>query len=1278
MSIDLKIEIQNSLKRFLSGNLTENALNLFKTLGYKTDRQSPFSQKTFECFRDSFLDADSRFDEKKAFVSEWKSIDLLFQLSKEDLSSQSSLFDTKQVDQTVIETYLFFAIELEKSEYTRSSLARLTREINRVFPMPVMLVFKHGKNITISVINRRLNKKDDSKDVLKKVTVIKDISIEKPHRAHIEILFDLSVEELRRIHKFTNFVELHNAWQKTLDTKELNKRFYRDLSNWYFWAMREVVFPGAALEADKKGLFQQDEKVREHNAKNLIRLLTRILFIWFIKEKNLIPDELFDEKYIKEHLLDNFEPNRKKSCAVAADAAPMSKYYRAILQNLFFATLNQTAGKREFRKEGQQMNVTSLMRYERYFKNPETFLKLVENVVPFMNGGLFECLDSPDPVRKGKKGGDIIIYEDGFSDRKDNMLCVPDYIFFGTEEHTDLSDVLGNKKQKDVPVSGLINILKSYKFTVTENTPIEEDIALDPELLGRVFENLLASYNPETKTTARKQTGSFYTPREIVNYMVDESLKAYLKQELESEAGMKPEDAEIGLDFLIGYNEKDHLFDKKETAVLINAIDTCKILDPATGSGAFPMGILHKLVHVLHKLDPMNRLWKERQIKKAQSIDDDAIRDQLIEDIETAFANNELDYGRKLYLIENCIYGVDIQPIAIQISKLRFFISLIVDQKADRSKENFGIRPLPNLETKFVAANTLIGIEKPKSQLTIFDHPEITRLEKQIKDVRHRLFSAKTPSTKRKHREEDQTLREQMGKILEDSGWSNESARQLAGWDPYDQNTSSPFFDPEWMFGVTDGFDVVIGNPPYFNINTISKDFVQYLSRQYKAIHTGYNDIVYYFIYLGVKILNSTGCCVLITSNYYLGNEYAKKLRSYLGQHTSKIINFKDHMVFEVASIHTCISISHKEAKSDEIGFFETTSDRKITSSNIEDDLRSFTMKRIDLDDNWVIADNSSTSILEKIKTKTVLLGDISIIEKGSTSGKNDVFTISSTLAEQMMLEAFVLRRNIKNGDIDRYTMRNRGNCLIYIDNQIRIESFPNIFSYLKTHKTILSKRNEVKKGLYPWYRLERPRNKVIFDAQEKIVVPYRSETNRFAYDNKQHFNDGGDIRAIVINSDKYSTKYILGTLNSKLMDWFYGFIGKPKGKVREYFNRPLSLIPIKNVSLAEQRRFINVVDAILYAKLMNTDAETTFFEALIDSMVYELYFPDEIKTAKAEVLKHLTTLPELKDDWSDEKKMKAIDKVYKELSNPAHPAAIAMEKQKTVPEVRIIEGLDK
>ena len=193
---------------------------------------------------------------------------------------------------------------------------------------------------------------------------------------------------------------------------------------------------------------------------------------------------------------------------------------------------------RKFRGEGRQhFNITSLYRYKRFFAQPDEALKLFEPI-PFLNGGLFECLDKPDNDDPQK-----ILRVDGFSDRDDVSLCVPNFLFFSEERNVDLSAAYGTRG-KQSKVRGLVNILDRYKFTITENTPIEEEVALDPELLGRVFENLLAAYNPETGATIRKQTGSYYTPREIVNYMTDESLIAYLKRKCityhESQSALAP------------------------------------------------------------------------------------------------------------------------------------------------------------------------------------------------------------------------------------------------------------------------------------------------------------------------------------------------------------------------------------------------------------------------------------------------------------------------------------------------------------------------------------------------------------------------------------------------------------------------------------------------------------------------------------------------------------------------------------------------------------------
>lgn len=599
--------------------------------------------------------------------------------------------------------------------------------------------------------------------------------------------------------------------QKRFSVEVLTKEFYTELSDWYFWAVADVEFPNAPIDATK-------EQQIEHNSKNVIRLLTRLLFVWFLKQKDLIPNELFDQDFIANELLTDFTPNKTEGLGLSNYKPKDSKFYKAILQNLFFATLNcpissENKMSRGFRTEGQHFDINSLMRYEKLFKEPHLFLELVNSKVPFLNGGLFDCLDDkPDKI-----------YIDGFSDNLivPHKLIVPDYLFFGEEKGKSIDLTWfygGDKKKKNVNVRGLVDILNTYNFTIEENTPYDQEVSLDPELLGKVFENLLASYNPETKTTARKQTGSFYTPREIVQYMVDESLIAHLKRTV-------GEDLESEYRKLMQYTDEELQLTPTQKREIIRSLNNCKIIDPACGSGAFPVGILQQMVHMLSQLDPENVYWHQivkestlGEMSKALDIQDEEAMKDIIQSFNKDI--NRPDYARKLYLIENCIYGVDIQSIAVQISKLRFFISLVVEQKkTDDANDNFGIRPLPNLEAKFVAANTLIGIDKKKIgdfAGSLFDNQDIKKKEEELKQATHKIYGAKTSNTKKKYKDIVARLRVEIADELADLGAvGNDAARQLAQWDMFDQNASSPFFDPEWMFGVSDGFDVVIGNPPY-------------------------------------------------------------------------------------------------------------------------------------------------------------------------------------------------------------------------------------------------------------------------------------------------------------------------------------------------------------------------------------------------------------------------------------------------------------------------------
>lgn len=935
---DEKLNIQEAIKAFAKDDISKAGINLFSVLGYDTSLQAPLDKKTFAEFKEDYIAASpaaDRFNEEKALTDEWETIDILFQLTDDSFTGQQQLFDSK-LNPLNPQSYLCFAIELNGNEYSKTQIAGITREVNKLFSIPIIIVFKYGEYLTLAIINRRVNKRDSDRDVLEKVTLIKDIFFEKPHRAHIEILFDMSLAQLSTDYTITNFESLHKAWSEVLDTQTLNKRFYTELSNWYFWAIKTVVYPGYEMEAARGSLFTKEEKVREHNAKNLIRLLTRLLFVWFIKEKDLIPEELFDESKIKE-IISKFEPGNLYD---VTEVVPETKsiYYKAILQNLFFASLNAEHGKRAFRIDGQNQNATSLMRYQRYHKNPEAFVKLIESKVPFMNGGLFECLDHQDDELKGKKGGAVIDYEDGFSDRKDNELFVPDFVFFGKDVKVDLSTEYDDKKKKDVTVNGIINILQKYKFTIAENTPVEEDIALDPELLGRVFENLLASYNPETKTNARKQTGSFYTPRPIVEYMVDESLKAYLKTKIKDAALSKgtleektkaveelENTIDSKLDNLIAYNETEPEFTAEERFQILRYIDECKILDPACGSGAFPMGILQKMVYVIHKLDPQNDNWKQIQIQKISN--DTKLtpkeKNELQKEILTVFDENELDYARKLYLIENCIHGIDIQPIATQISRLRFFISLIVDQKVDSNKANFGVRPLPNLENRFVTANSLIGLNDEQAYLS---SKEIDDLMLTLQKVRHDLFKAKTPKHKFELRQEDKRIRDELEQELLKLGFGKENAKLISTWDPYDKNRSAEFFDAEWMFGIKDGFDIVIGNPPYVESrnesfsdelkNKLEEQLSQIYGDSYKNYFPRGADLLIFFYELSLRLISTVGVNCFITQNSWLSSDYGKKFQNYISKNTNiKAIIDSDFKYFEGANINTVITIFQGKTK---------------------------------------------------------------------------------------------------------------------------------------------------------------------------------------------------------------------------------------------------------------------------------------------------------------------------------------------------------------------------
>ena len=918
--LTIKKNIENALKEFDSQPIRDAATQLLKILGYHSGFVSSdeLDKPRYNHIKEAAEKTTN--PSEKLCIEDWEPFSQILQVTDAEVNAQliteTTHFESKAIDNELRSSYMFIAMPLAGESYTRTELANIMRFMSMRILQPFMVLFRYGSVLTLGIINRRQSKSDENKQVLEKVTLIKDIDLASPKRAHIEIVFDLHLRKLieDKDKKVDNFDTLHDAWEVILNTEELNKRFYNELEEWYDWAITECKFP------DKKNKMQ------------VIRLLTRILFIWFIKEKKLVPEDVFQEDGAKKYL-NNFDYET-------------SDYYQAILQNLFFATLNTPIKEREFRIQNDTDTMiteqdsrpeynedhrnSNKYRYEDLLQDPKGFLEHLKQV-PFVNGGLFDSLDSFKAKTAGGKRVDC--FTDWHKHRK--QLSVPAKLFFKIEK-------------------GLYNIFKNYKFTVEENTPIDQEVALDPELLGQVFENLLGVYNPETEELARKETGSFYTRRNVVDYMVDEALIAYFLQKVKPYDN-KREWLEIRLrEDLLTYDQlgeknkpNDHLIHKDEIAPLINAIDELKILDPAVGSGAFPMGILNKLVLILKKLDPENDQWKQKQIKQANEIPDPQSRDVSLKAIDEVFseANQYNNYGRKLYLIQNSIYGVDIQPIAVTIAKLRFFISLVIEQKPnDNADDNYGIRPLPNLETKFVAANTLIGLmQLHHSDLqSLLDDGNIQQLRQEIDGIRKLYFSENDRQKKLDYITDEEDCRNQLKDAIgkkynelrneekskiayqvnqlpneddkkqlreklekEFRGYEAkltagvEEAKRIAKWDPYDQNDKADFFDPEWMFGIKEGFDITIGNPPYVRAEAGNDDPIlrqkiidmrQQIedSKQYKTLYEKW-DLFIPFIEQSYKLLKLGGFITLIVSDAYCHTKYSIKSQKWF-LNNSKIL----------------------------------------------------------------------------------------------------------------------------------------------------------------------------------------------------------------------------------------------------------------------------------------------------------------------------------------------------------------------------------------------------
>ena len=1210
--------IIQALQNFEIRPLREAAIKFLNTLGYHSTRTSNETRdRQLRQTLESEVEASGILSDQRA-ISDWQAFHILFQITDDEANFQKTIVESPEMDLDLMDSYVFAALELSGDTYSRTQLANITRFINKGIKQPIMVIFRYGDVLSLGIINRRWNQRDPSKQVLEQVTLIKDIRLNNPHAAHRRILADLWLEKLSETQSVRNFDTLHTAWTGVLDTEPLTREFYSKLHKWYQWAVAECRFP------DKENELQ------------VIRLITRLLFIWFLKEKHfegqhLVPPDLFDEHRAKEHL-NHYDPEA-------------SDYYRAVLQNLFFATLNTPINERRFGKDGSTYHFSNLL------KNPVAFLEHLKQV-PFVNGGLF----------------DYHVTQECFTDdtNEQQNLHIPAKLFF------DATD-------------GIFSLFTHYKFTVEERTPIEQEIALDPELLGQVFENLLGVYNPETRKAAsrRKATGSYYTPRKVVEYMVDESLIAYFLQKVEpydNDREYLEERLRLNLEDLLAYESRgnegetsDHLIHDSEIESLIQAINELKILDPAVGSGAFPMDILNKLVLILQKLDPQNERWKQSQLQQASRILDPESKRKSIQAIEEVFseANFHNDYGRKLYLIQNCIYGVDIQPFAITIAKLRFFISLVIEQKPNKASDNnYGIRTLPNLETKLVAANTLVGLKKLQESdtLLLLEDNMVQLLLHQMLELRVNYFDVQTPDNKQEHIKAEGELRNLLDKTLDlqYEAWCvqeqnnikqqvsqlpTETARQhckaelqqkyrireakfkegvaeakrIAQWNAYDPNAAADFFEPEYMFGIKGGFDIAIGNPPYIRHEKI-QHLKPVLRIQFEDFFTSKADISVYFYKRVAEFLRHGGILTYICTNKFLRSDYGGDLRQFLITNMSLeiLLDLGNVPVFK-AAVDTCITLMKKYFPAANHSLGALTLRRVSNDFNIHDmfQKQAFPIELTNLSsDVWAIAPPDAQALLKKLQHTGNTLKECVNLHMGLKTGRNEAFVIDADTRDSLIDEDVgsdeLIKPVLKGGTVCKWKTKPPDEYLIVIESsanrswpwsnendeleaeQIFAEHYPAVFDHLNADRKKLRGRGD--KGKYYW-ELRSCAYYTEFDKQ-KIIYPDISKSMRACYDTTQVLSLQ---TAYILPTDDLS---LLAILNSRIVDWYarYRFqcLNDPwAGGSPRFIFQYMTRVPIPDRTATQKAELSRLVEQIL-ADPESKDVPE--FEKEIDELLYQLY----------------------------------------------------------------------
>ena len=759
----------------------------------------------------------------------------------------------------------------------------------------------------------------------------------------------------------------------------------------------------------------------------------------------------------------------------------------------------------------------------------------------------------------------------------------------------------------------LFQFFSEYNFTIDENDPNDAEVGVDPEMLGKIFENLLED---------NKDKGAFYTPKEIVRYMCQESLIAYL----ETNTSVAKDKIR---QFVLSPEEGVVDIPENKKPKLLAALEEVKICDPAIGSGAFPMGLLNELLHCREVLSGEH--YDRAEIKKS--------------------------------IIQNNIYGVDIEKGAVDIARLRFWLSIVVDEETPS--------PLPNLDYKIMQGNSLIesfmGVDlskltyekeykKDKGEISLFDD-EKNRLQKTVSHLLSSYYSCSDHDRKVKLQQE---ISDTINKQLEAQAYNPEILRELGAINLAENNKF--FLWHTWFSDVfnrddKEGFDIVIGNPPYIG----EKGHKEIFQPVKADIHLGQYylgkmDYFYFFFHLAFNMLSPSGVATFITTNYYPTALGARKLRADIKDRMNikTLFNLGELRLFENApGQHNMISSFAKGkdgCKCQVIDVHKKGALNPLMFTSIisrkDEDTAYADVAHEDLydgEENYIRLQNSSSdnplsSLLDKIQLRNNTLGNIAEVNAGIMGGCDSITNHNMKYADADYIQCNDIRKDdgvfvldcsyfrdsdtiqlvqsfpfykdfYKNSDISRYcTNEATTKRLIFSSSDTPLSEQEIIKSCLSIYQPILTKIREInnEKTEY-WHQLRRGTAHPHIFTSAKIVCPQRSKVNTFGY-NECDWYASADVYYITNPNKDYHIKYILGLLNSKLYYvWLY-HKGKRKGETLELYQKPLSEIPIKKASSDIQNSIVKIVDEIIALKKTNPNHDTSSLERQIDVIVYKIY----------------------------------------------------------------------